>query len=286
MHDKTILVTGGTSGIGAAAARALACKGATVVIVGRDLRKCRREVKRIQDACGHPHVHALLADLSSQQEIRRLAGEFQERFPTLDVLINNAGGIFNARRESADGLEMTFALNHLGYFLPTLLLADLLRASPAGRVIVVASHAHENMRMDFDDLQSARRYDRLLAYGRSKLANLLFAYELARRLKGSRVTVNAMTPGSVATNLGSNNGWFRAKVRNMVYRAKGSMLSPEDAARTVIYLAGADEVRAVTGRYFRDEKPVPSSDASYDVAAAHTLWCVSEDLTGTTGLLP
>lgn len=282
MRSRVVLLTGGTSGIGAAAAHSLACQGATLVIVGRDPRRCTRTVRRIRRACGHDRVHALVGDLSRQSDVRRIAAEFRSRFSTLDVLVNNAGALFARRVASADGLEKTFALNHLAYFLLTLLLADLLAAAPEGRVIVVASHAHEGVVLDFDDLQCERRYDRLTAYGRSKLANMLFAAELARRFHGTRVTVNAMTPGSVATRLGSNNGWLKAHIRNCVYRARGSMISPAEGAATLVYLATSPEVRGFTGRYYRKGKAIQPAPAALEGTAAARLWAVSEELTQST----
>jgi NAD(P)-dependent dehydrogenase (short-subunit alcohol dehydrogenase family) len=280
LHGKTVLITGATSGIGAAAARGIARAGARTVLAGRNQNSCRLAAEAVRRATGNTNVDFLVGDLSSQREIRDLAEEFRGRFGSLDVLVNNAGAIFKRREISVDGLEMTFAVNHLAYFLLTLLLLDLLRTSPAGRIIVVSSHAHEGAELDFNDLQSEQKYSRLDAYGRSKLANLLFTYELARRLRGTGVTVNALTPGAVATGLGSNNGWLKAKVRNLVFLAKGSMIMPEMGAKTSVYLAGSPELQGVTGSYFREEKAIPSSPASRDPEAAARLWEMSEQLTG------
>ncbi len=280
LQGKTVLITGATSGIGAAAARGIARTGARTVLAGRNRNSCRLAAEAVRRATGNTNVDFLVGDLSSQREIRDLAEEFRGRFGSLDVLVNNAGAIFKRREISVDGLEMTFAVNHLAYFLLTLILLDLIRTSPAGRIIVVSSHAHEGAELDFNDLQSEQKYSRLDAYGRSKLANLLFTYELARRLRGTGVTVNALTPGAVATGLGSNNGWLKAKVRNLVFLAKGSMITPEMGAKTIVYLAGSPEVQGVTGRYFREEKATPSSPASRDPDAAARLWEMSEQLTG------
>jgi NAD(P)-dependent dehydrogenase (short-subunit alcohol dehydrogenase family) len=276
MTGRICLVTGATSGIGAVTARALARLGASVVLVGRDAGRCARRRDAIRRETGSS-VEALVADLSSQRQIRRLAEEFRARFARLDVLVNNAGSYFMRRRLTADGLEMTFALNHLAYFLLTNLLLDRLLAGEAARVVNVSSVAHERGRLDLTDLQGERRYDRLEAYAASKLANLLFTYELARRLAGTRATANALHPGIVATNLGRDNGWLRVTLRNLLDR---SMIDPEEGSRTSVYLASSPAVEGVTGRYFYECKEVESSAASRDPAAAAALWTISEQLTG------
>jgi NAD(P)-dependent dehydrogenase (short-subunit alcohol dehydrogenase family) len=280
MEGKICMVSGATSGFGAVTARELARLGATVIVLGRDRKKCARQVERIRRETGSP-VEGLVADLSSQREIRRLAEEFRGKFPRLDVLVNNAGSFFMRRELTVDGLERTFALNHLAPFLLTTLLLDRLEASSSARVVNLSSNAHTVGRIDFDDLQCERRYDRLSAYSRSKLASLLFTYELARRLEGSRVTVNAVNPGSAATNLGSDNGWvrgwLRVRLRNLLKRY---LISPEEGAKSSIYLASSPELEGVTGRYFLKCKEVPSSAASYDRATADRLWRISEELTG------
>jgi NAD(P)-dependent dehydrogenase (short-subunit alcohol dehydrogenase family) len=279
MEGKICMVSGATSGFGAVTARELAHLGANVIVLGRDRKKCARQVERIRRETGSP-VEAMVADLSSQREIRQLAEDFRSRFARLDVLVNNAASYFMRREITVDGLEMTFALNHLAPFLLTSLLLDRLEASSSARVVNLSSNAHTVGKIDFEDLQSERRYERLEAYSRSKLANLLFTYELARRLKGSRVTVNAVNPGSAATNLGSDNGWvrgwLRVKLRNQF---KGYLISAEEGAKSSIYLASSPELEGVTGRYFLHCKEVPSSVASYDRAIAERLWRVSEDLT-------
>jgi NAD(P)-dependent dehydrogenase (short-subunit alcohol dehydrogenase family) len=274
------MVSGATSGIGAATARELARLGATVIVLGRDRRRCARQVEIIRRETGS-RVEALVADLSSQRQIRQLAEDFRSKFQRLDVLVNNAASYFMRRQLSIDGLEMTFALNHLAPFLLTSLLLDRLEASSSARVLNVCSNAHTQGEIDFQDLQCERRYDRLQAYSTSKLANLLFTYELARRLKGSRVTANALDPGAVATNLGSDNGWLRGwlrvKLRNLLKR---HLIRPEEGAKASIYLAVSPEVEGVTGRYFFRCKEVPSSIASHDHNAAERLWRISEKLTG------
>lgn len=284
LHDKIVLITGATSGLGAAAARELARRGAAIIIVGRDQRKCRETVRTIRRSTGNHAVDYLCGDLSIQHDVRAIAKAFADRFDRLDVLINNAGGYFKKREVTSDGLEMNFALNHLAYFLLTNLFLDRLRASPAGRIVVVASQAHEGGTIVFDDLQREQRYERLEAYAQSKLANILFANELARRLQGTHITVNSLTPGSVATRIGSNNGRLRVLLRNLVYRARGHMLTPEQGARTIIYLAASPEVEGVTGCYFRDEHAIAPSNAALDPVLASELWKVSEQLTSRGGL--
>jgi len=276
MRGKTCLITGATSGIGLVAAQELARQGAQPVIVGRNAARCETALTQVRAASGNPNVEALLADLSSQQQIRALAQQFTERHSRLDVLINNAGGVRFARELSADGLEMTFAVNHLAYFLLTHLLLDRLKAGAPARIINVSSDAHRGVSLDFDDLMGERRYRGWRAYCRSKLANLLFTYELARRLEGSEVTVNAVHPGWVATGFGGNNGW-RGGILQLASR--WFALTPEQGARTIVYLASSPEVAGVSGRYFVKDRAVPSSPASYEAAAAKRLWDVSMELT-------
>ena len=277
MQGKICMVTGATSGIGLITARTLAQQGARVIVVGRDPERGATTVGRIVQETGNPRVDLLLADLSARAEVRRLAGEFQHRFARLDVLVNNAGALFTRRHLSADGIEMTFALNHLGYFLLTNLLLDTLKASPPARIVNVSSDAHRGARMNFSDLQGERRYGGWRTYSQSKLANLLFTYELARRLEGTGVTANAMHPGFVATGFSRNNrGLFGLLMRV----AQLTALSPEQGAETLIYLATSPEVEGVTGRYFVKKRPVESSMASYDRSAAQRLWQLSSELTG------
>ena len=277
MPDKICLVTGATSGIGLVTAQALAQQGATVIVVGRHPERGAATVRRIVQATGNPHVELLLADLSVQAQVRQLAAEFQRRFARLDVLVNNAGALFIKRQLSADGLEMTFALNHLGYFLLTHLLLGTLTASAPARIVNVSSNAHQGAQMHFADLQGQRRYSGWRAYCQSKLANLLFTYELARRLDGSGVTANAVHPGFVATGFGRNNrGLFGLCMRV----AQLTALSPEQGAETLIYLATSPEVEGMSGKYFVKQRPVESSRASYDQEAAQRLWQLSAELTG------
>jgi NAD(P)-dependent dehydrogenase (short-subunit alcohol dehydrogenase family) len=272
------VVTGGTSGIGFVTARALAAQGARVLVVGRDAARAAAAVTDIKRATGNAAVEPLLADLSGQAEVRRLAAEIQGRVPRVDVLMNNAGAFFPRRAVSVDGIEMTFALNHLSYFLLTNLLLDTLRAGASARIVNTASVAHRRARIDFADLQAVEhRYFGWRAYAQSKLANLLFTYELARRLEGTGVTANAVHPGFVATNFGRSGGGIAA----LLWRAlQIGAIDQERGAETLIYLASAAGVEGITGKYFVKERPVPSSAASYDRAAAQRLWLVSAQMVG------
>ncbi|MBI3763549.1 MAG: SDR family oxidoreductase [Chloroflexi bacterium] len=280
MSGKICMVTGATSGIGEVTARTLAQMGATVIVVGRSPERGAATVERIKAATGNPSVEFMLADLSAQGQIRQLTQQFKSKHRPLDVLVNNAGGIFVRHRQSADGVEMTFALNHLGYFLLTSLLLDMLKASAPARIVNVASRAHQRVPgINFDDLQSRRGYNPMRAYGQSKLANLLFTYELARRLEGTGVTVNALHPGVVATDFwmaGFDGGWLAPLVRRL---ARLVAISPEEGAQTVIYLAASPAVEGVTGRYYVEEKESRSSAASHDREAAQRLWQMSEAMT-------
>ena len=277
MKGKTCMVTGATSGIGKEAALALARQGATVVVVGRNAAKAAATVQHIQQRTGNLKVDYLLADLSSQSEVRRLADQFKDRYQGLDVLVNNAGALMVSRRLSVDGIETTFALNHLSYFLLTNLLLDVLKAASPSRIVNVSSDSHQRAGLDFRDLQGERAYGGFRAYGRSKLANLLFTYELARRLEGTGVTVNGLHPGLVATNFLGNNG-PAGRILNLFVRLVGR--SVKDGAKTIIHLASSPDVEGVTGKYFVDQTEVPSSPASYDGEAATRLWRASEELTG------
>jgi retinol dehydrogenase-12 len=279
MHGKVCLVTGATAGIGLATAHALAQKGAVVYIVGRSLDKCAATVYQIQTETGNQAVEYLLADLSSQEQIRVLAAQFQSQVQRLDVLVNNAGAFFLRRQQSVDGIEMTFALNHLSYFLLTNLLLDTLKASASARIINVSSNSHYGSRINFEDLQGQRRYWGNAAYGQSKLANVLFTYELARRLGDSQVTANALHPGFVATNIGSNNGWL---ARLFLWFAHRKALTPEQGARTSVYLASSPQVAQVTGKFFVKCKQVESDPASYDQETARRVWVISAELTNLT----
>lgn len=275
------MVTGATSGIGAATAMALARMGATIIVIGRNEKKCKRTVKKIQSSTGNSSVAYLLADLSSQKDIRQLSEQFKSQYQRLDILINNAGAKFVSRQETIDGYEMSFALNHLAYFMLTNLLLDHLKRSEETRIINVSSGSHGGCsQINFDDLQSKKGYVGKKAYAQSKLANLLFTYELTRRLKGTRVTANALEPGGVATNFCRNNGlisWLKHITAHILAR---NLIGPAEGAKTGVYLATSPEVKGVSGKYFSEQKMVASSSASYDKDAARRLWGVSLRLTG------
>ncbi|HZC07116.1 MAG TPA: SDR family oxidoreductase [Ktedonobacterales bacterium] len=280
MADKTVLITGATSGIGFIAARALAAMGAQVVIVGRDPAKAQASVERIQRETGGMKAYALSADLSSMEDVRRLAAEFQARYPRLDVLLNNAGAVFYSYQTTVDGYERTFALNHLAPFLLTNLLLDRLKSDAPARVVTVSSLAHVGQKLDFGDVnQTVRGYRAWRAYGESKLANVMFTYALARRLEGTGVTANTLHPGFVATNFARNNGprWQAAMTL-----ARPFAISPERGAQTSIYLASSPDVAGISGKYFIKEKPANSSNVAYDVNAQEQLWSLSERMTGLT----
>jgi NAD(P)-dependent dehydrogenase (short-subunit alcohol dehydrogenase family) len=277
MDGKICMVTGATSGIGYVTAREIARQGATLVIVGRNEQKCVDAVNTIKQQTGNNAVEWMLADLSVQQDIRRLADLFTSRYARLDVLVNNAGALFVQRQESADGIEMTFALNHLNYMLLTNLLLDTLKDSAPARIVNVSSDAHRATTMNFDDPQLKQGYNGWKAYNQSKLANLLFTYELARRLEGTGVTVNALHPGFVASGFGMNNGWMAQLFRPLV-KLMGK--SPELGARTSIYLATSPEVAGTSGKYFSEQQEVDSSKVSHDTDAQQRLWDLSTEMTG------
>lgn len=299
MSAKTCLITGGTAGIGLVTARELARLGAHVVIVGRNRERGSAAVESIRSATGNNRIEFWQADLSSQADVRRLAREFLARHSRLDVLVNNAGAINALRQESVDGIEKTLALNHMAYFLLTTLLLDTLKAGAPARIINVSSISHESAKQfDFNDPQAAsarRRYPRTerasfvysfflpwahpcyVQYAQSKLANLLFTYELADRLAGTGVTVNALHPGFVKTSFMGGNGsygWFMRRVAGLF------AMSPELGAETLIYLASSPDVTGVSGKYFVKCQPVESSPASHNRAAMKRLWQLSEELIG------
>jgi NAD(P)-dependent dehydrogenase (short-subunit alcohol dehydrogenase family) len=282
MQGKVGLITGATSGIGRVAALELARRGAQVVIVGRDPAKCDQTLAMIRQQAKDSQVEALQADLSSLDQVRSLANQFRQRHSRLDVLINNAGGLFLHRQLTVDGLERTFALNHVSYFLLTLSLLDLLQASAPARIINVASRAHKGATLDFTDLMGEKSYAGWQAYRRSKLANLLFTYELARRLNPGQVTVNALHPGWVATGFAGNNGWAGRLIQGA---ANLFALTPEQGARTIVYLATAKELAGQTGGYYVQEKLAASSPASMDKEAAQDLWQKSLQLCGLPALV-
>jgi len=279
MAGKTVLITGATSGIGRATALGLARMGAHLAITGRDRGRTEDAAREIR-AAGGGEVDVLVADLSSQSEVRRLAEEVLHSLSRIDVLINNVGGYWDTRHVTVDGLERTFALNHLAPFLLTNLLLDKLKQSAPARVVTVSSNAHAAGRIDFGDLQGERSYSGARAYSQSKLANILFSYELARRLPATSVTANALHPGLVNTSFGAEDPAGVQKL--LVPLLRPFMKSPARGAATSIHLASAADLERVTGRYFANSKPTRSSKPSYDEAAAARLWQVSGDLVDLT----
>ena len=282
MKDKTVVVTGGNNGIGLETAVGLSKLGAHVVITARNQAKGEAALADIKDRSQNGSVQLMLADFASLSSIRDFAANFKKDHDRLDVLVNNAGGVNTSRSETQDGFETTFGVNHLGYFLVTNLLLDMLKASAPARVVSVSSRAHERRKgMNFDDLNSKQSYSGMGVYGDSKLANVLFTYELARRLKGSGVTANCLHPGVVRSGFGQNNGGFIS----FAFKSFYTLLTPvtksnAQGAKTSIYLASSPEVEGVTGKYFADSKETPSSPASHDEEAAKRLWEISEQMTG------
>jgi retinol dehydrogenase-14 len=278
MSGKTVLITGGTGGIGRAAAIGLSSMGARVGITGRDQARAEQAAAAIARESGNPAIDIFVADMSSQADVRRLAGEVLAAYPRLDVLLNNVGGFWAHRHVTADGLEHTFALNHLAPFLLTNLLLDRLIASAPARIVTVSSGAQSMGKIDFDDLMGERKYSGQQAYNQSKLANVMFTYELAKRLEGSGVTATVLHPGVTSTGFGSEDmarGWGP-----LIALVRPFMKSPERGAETPIYLASSPEAEGVTGRYFANRKPKKSHASSYDAATTGRLWDVSADLVG------
>jgi NAD(P)-dependent dehydrogenase (short-subunit alcohol dehydrogenase family) len=275
MRGKTVVATGATSGIGEVAVLALAGLGARIVFVARDEARARETMQKLEakaPGLGH-RMH--LADLSSMAETRKVGAVIAADEPRIDVLINNAGALFSDRRVTPEGLELTFALNHMAYFVLTEALRDRLVASAPARIVSTSSSAHQGASLDFSDLQSARGYSGFRVYGRSKLANILFTRELARRLSGTGVTANCLHPGAVATRFGeSSGGW----VGRLLPVLRLFFISPEKGADTIIYLASSPEVANTTGAYFVKRKITAPTAAAQDDAAAKRLWEASETL--------
>jgi retinol dehydrogenase 14 len=277
MAGRTVLVTGGTGGIGRATALGLARLGADVAITGRHAVRAADAAAKIRAATGS-RVDVFTADLSIQSEVRRLAAEVLDRLPSIDVLVNNVGGFWNTRQVTTDGIERTLAVNHLAPFLLTSLLLDRLGTSDHARVVTVTSHAHAQGRIDFDDLQGVASYSGSRAYNQSKLANLLFTHELARRLHRSTVTANAVHPGVVSTAFGAEDPGRTQRL--MVPLLRPLMKSAVRGASTSVHVAAAPELLGVSGRYFVNSHPRRSSKRSYDEVVAARLWRVSTKLIG------
>jgi NAD(P)-dependent dehydrogenase (short-subunit alcohol dehydrogenase family) len=272
MKDQVCIVTGSTSGIGKAAVFGLARLGATVVMIARNAELAQQTKADVVRETGNSNIDVLIADLASQQAIRHVADEFKSKYKTISLLVNNAG-YAGPRVLTDDGIERTFAVNHLAYFLLTNLLLDVLKASAPARILNVSSEAHRNVTINFDDLQMENNYSGFRAYSVSKLCNILFTYELARRLEGSSVTANALHPGFLST------GIFReapAVIRWAVKIIAGSAAKGADA---IVYLGTAPELKNVSGKYFNQRKEVRSSNQTYDHEAAQRLWKISEEMT-------
>ncbi len=286
MQDKTILITGATAGIGEVAALELARMGATIVGVGRNPAKCAAVTERIRRETGNSKVDFLVADLAVQAQVRQVAAEFRQRYDRLDVLINNAGAFYMQREVSADGHEMTWALNHLAYFLLTNLLLDMLKASAPARIINVASDAHQGGAINLADPEGKEKYNGWRAYAQSKLANILFTYELARRLAAdptaSGVTANTLHPGFIASNFARNNttGWRRPFGLLLTALQRIAARSPQEGAETIIYLASDPNVAGISGQYFVKRQIAKSNAASHDATVAGRLWTMSEQMVG------
>src|SRR5438874_1449830 len=278
MAGKIVLITGGTGGIGKATAIGLARLGAGVGITGRDLRRTEQAAAEVRKVSGNPSVDAFAADLSSQAEVHRLATAVLNAYPRLDVLVNNVGGFWAHRHSTADGLEHTFALNHLASFLLTNLLLDRLKACAPARVVTVSSHVQAEGHIEFDDLQGARNYSGQSAYSQSKLANVMFTNELARRLERTRVTATSLHPGFVRTDFGAEDqAWFFGFIGHLV---RPFLKTPAQGAQTSIYLASSPDMDGVTGKFFVNGKPKTANKVAYDPAAIARLWQTSADLVG------
>ena len=277
LQGKVFLVTGATEGIGKAAALEFARQGATLALVGRSREKGEKVVAELKAASGNEHIELLLAELSRQAEIRALAATFRARYERLDVLVNNAGALFTEYQRSADGIELTFAVNHLSYFLLTTLLLDLLQETPGARVVSTSSGAHRAGKLNLEDMAERRKKEAgFAAYGDSKLANILFTRELARRLASSGATANCLHPGFVRTGFALNNqGFIRGavKVASYLFARK-----PEKGAETLVWLATNSEAASFNGQYFHDKKVASLSPRAQDDTLARELWELSERL--------
>jgi len=277
MRGKTVVITGATSGIGQVAAEKLAAMGARLVLVARDNARGEAELARLRPLSPGVNHGMHYADLSRLAEVKRVAAEIASVEPRIDVLINNAGALFATRQLTADGLELTFATNHMSYFVLTHGLRERLRASAPSRVVNVASDAHKGEKLDFSDLQSAGNFRGLHVYGRSKLCNILFTRELARRWEGTGVTANSLHPGFVSTRFGDQSGGM---LSFLVRAAKTFAISPEKGAETIVYLASSDEPGTSNGLYYYKCEPATPTKEAQDKDAARRLWQESEKLAG------
>lgn len=279
MKGKVCLITGGTNGIGLETARALAKMGAKIVIVGRNPVKTAEVAAELKQSTGSEHIDFLLADLSLMAQVRKLADEFKARYDRLDVLVNNAGAVYTSRQLTAEGLEMTFALNHISYFMLTNLLLDILIDTAPARIVNVSSDAHRTGSLDFDNLQGEKSFNPIKIYGLSKLMNILFTQELAERLENTGVTANSLHPGLVGTGFGRNNG---ALLNVIMLLMRPFAKSKEQGAQTSIYVASSPDVANVNGKYFDDARITQTSAAAHNVEAQQRLWAISEQISGVT----
>jgi len=278
MNGKVCLVTGATDGIGKVSARVLAEKGAKVIIVGRNPEKSATVLAELKSSSGNENIDLLMADLAVMQEVRDLAEQVISHYDRLDVLLNNAGGYFAKHELTSDGLERTFALNHMSYFLLTNKLMELLKSSAPARIVNVSSDAHYGVDMDFENLNGEQEYKAWKAYQKSKLANVLFTYELLKKVPAD-ITVNCLHPGFVATNFGHNIGGFFGPVLKIAQRI--SAIDPEEGAKTSIFLCSAPEVKGVSGKYFYKCQPKTSSRESRNMDTGKRLWQISSDIAST-----
>ncbi|MCJ7553218.1 MAG: SDR family oxidoreductase [Ignavibacteriaceae bacterium] len=279
MNNKTCLITGATSGIGKSTAIALAKLGFILILTARSDDKGFELVNKLQKKY-KVQAEFIKTDISSLKEVKQLSEQIKQKYGRIDVLINNAGSRFADYKKSVDGIELTFATNHLGHFYLTLLLIDLLKKSSSARIINVSSSAHLGKSIDFENIANPKNYERREAYGQSKLANVLFTYALARQLIKSEITVNALDPGGVASNLGRNDGLISWTKHIGYYLVKRELLTPKQGAATSVYLTSSPKVAGVTGKYFYLKKEKKSSPESYDEEAAKKLWDLSLKICG------
>ena len=280
MKNKVCLITGATSGIGKAAAFQLADLGASLILLSRNEENGEKICKQIRKINNNAQVKFYRVDISSMKEVRSVSEKIKSDFDHIDVLINNAGARFDNYLKNDEGIELTFATNHLGHFLLTLSLIEMLKKSGQARIINISSPAHTRGTQELADIIAPIHYDRRIAYGRSKLANLYFTYELSSRLKNSKITANAVDPGGVATNFSRNNGLYPWLKHYLSYILQLKLISPQKAAETIVYLASSQDVSETTGKYFFEKNEISSSPASYSNEAAGKLWQISSKLTG------
>jgi NAD(P)-dependent dehydrogenase (short-subunit alcohol dehydrogenase family) len=282
MKDKVVVVTGATQGIGLETARAMAKMGARVVLTARDKEKADRTVVELKGSTGNDRVESVLVDFASMDSMKKGAADLHGRVDRVDVLVNNAGAIFTERQQSKDGLELTFATNHIGYFLWTHLHLDLLQKAPRARIVSVASDAHKAARngVSFDDLERKRGYTGFVVYGETKLMNILFSRELARRLAGTNITANSLHPGVIASGFGTNNGGLLGFATR--HLSPFFLTSPQKGAATTIHLASSASVEGVSGRYFARCREASTTRHGRDDQAAARLWALSEQVSGVT----